>query len=115
METFVAILYVVFGILGIILFFKVWAMTDDVKELKDYVIAYYKKKEKGSVSIENKDDEDPEFAPGTIVVEEATGRQFKIKNRLPDGRYKCSYNHDLFVTEVEASKLVAFEEYQKKH
>ena len=35
METFMAIVFLVFGILQIILFFKVWGMTNDVKKIKD--------------------------------------------------------------------------------
>ena len=115
MGTIAVIFYVIFGILGLILFFKVWAMTNDVKELKDYAIAYFQKKDKKTISVDKKDDGGAEFASGTIVVEVATGRQLRIKRRLPDGRYKCSYNHDLFETELEASKLVTLEEYQTKN
>lgn len=35
METILAIIFVVFGVLQIILFFKVWSMTDDVKSIKN--------------------------------------------------------------------------------
>ena len=113
MGTVVVIIEIIFGILGLILFFKVWAMTDDVKELKDNIIPYLQNN--GIKPVDKKDEEDDRFTPGTIVVEVTTGRQLKIKNRLPDGRYKCSYNHDLFVTEIEASKLVTLEEYQTKN
>lgn len=33
METIIAIIFVIFGILQIILFFKIWGMTNDVKAL----------------------------------------------------------------------------------
>ena len=35
METFMAIVFLVFGILQIILFFKVWGMTNNVKKIKE--------------------------------------------------------------------------------
>lgn len=35
MNTLVSIIIIVFGILQIILFFKVWGMTNDVKKIKD--------------------------------------------------------------------------------
>ena len=35
METFMALVFLVFGILQIILFFKVWGMTNNVKKIKD--------------------------------------------------------------------------------
>ena len=41
MEGFIGLVYVimvVWGVLNIILFFKIWSMTNDVKELKDYII-----------------------------------------------------------------------------
>lgn len=34
METLLAIIFIVFGILQIILFFKIWGMTNDVREMK---------------------------------------------------------------------------------
>ena len=115
METFAVIIEVIFGILGLILFFKVWAMTNDVRELKEYVLPYLQNKGiKPNKDIEFNTDGNKEFASGTIVVEVSTGRQLKIKHRLPDGRYKCSYNNDLFETKMDASDLVTLEEYQAK-
>ena len=35
MFTFVGIIIIVFGVLQIILFFKVWGMTNDIREMKD--------------------------------------------------------------------------------
>ena len=35
METFMTIVFLVFGILQIILFFKIWGMTNNVKKIKE--------------------------------------------------------------------------------
>lgn len=35
METLLAIILIVFGVLQIILFFKIWGMTNDVREIKN--------------------------------------------------------------------------------
>lgn len=35
MEVIISIIVVVFGVLQIILFFKIWGMTDDVKQIKN--------------------------------------------------------------------------------
>lgn len=35
MEVIVSIIVVVFGVLQIILFFKIWGMTDDIKQIKN--------------------------------------------------------------------------------
>lgn len=46
METtlnIVSIIIIVFGILQIILFFKIWGMTDDVKEIKNMMKQFLKK------------------------------------------------------------------------
>ncbi|WP_033147822.1 hypothetical protein [Prevotella sp. P6B1] len=37
-DGFFSIIMAVWAILNIILFFKIWGMTNDVKELKDYII-----------------------------------------------------------------------------
>ena len=39
MEGFLFIVLVVFGILQIILFFKPWGMTNDVADIKDYLLS----------------------------------------------------------------------------
>lgn len=40
MEIFVSLVIIVFGVLQIILFFKLWGMTNDVSEMK-YIIKHY--------------------------------------------------------------------------
>lgn len=37
MELFLALVLIVFGILQLILFFKIWGMTDDISKLTNYV------------------------------------------------------------------------------
>lgn len=46
MFTFVGIIIIVFGILQIILFFKVWGMTNNVNEMKNMMELFIKKKVK---------------------------------------------------------------------
>ena len=41
MEGFIVLVYfimLVWGVLNIILFFKIWSMTNDVKEIKNYIV-----------------------------------------------------------------------------
>lgn len=38
METFIYVLSIVFSILSIILFFKIWSMTNDVKAIKNLML-----------------------------------------------------------------------------
>lgn len=58
METalnFVSIIIIVFGILQIILFFKLWGMTNDIREMKNkYMDDQYKRTIEGSVEVRDK-------------------------------------------------------------
>lgn len=58
METInalVLIIIIVFGILQIILFFKIWGMTDDIREMKNkYMNDRYSRTIEGSVEIKEK-------------------------------------------------------------
>lgn len=58
METalnFVSIIIIVFGILQIILFFKLWGMTNDIREIKNkYMDDQYKRTIEGSVEVRDK-------------------------------------------------------------
>lgn len=38
MEAFMVLVLIVVGILNIILFFKIWGMTNNVKEMRDYFL-----------------------------------------------------------------------------
>lgn len=85
METLLAIIFIVFGILQIILFFKIWGMTDDIREIKNKYINY-------PVSISTSDKEYPntdKFKIGDLVVSLKTGKQMRIKEITPNGKYSC--------------------------
>ncbi len=41
MEVFLSLILLVFGILQIILFFKIWEMTNDVKDMKNKMLGSY--------------------------------------------------------------------------
>jgi F0F1-type ATP synthase membrane subunit b/b' len=36
-NTFIAFVVIVFGLLQLILFFKIWGMTNNVREIKEYI------------------------------------------------------------------------------
>lgn len=53
--NFVSIIIIVFGILQIILFFKLWGMTNDIREMKNkYMDDQYKRTIEGSVEVRDK-------------------------------------------------------------
>lgn len=86
MEVIIGILAIVWSILCLVLFFKIWGMTDDVRTLKNYFIS-------------NADDEDPKNEVEAESKEIGTGstialykpENFKVKVVGYDGYgiYEC--------------------------
>lgn len=65
-NIFVLIIITVFGILQIILFFKIWGMTDDIREMKNkYMNDKYSRTIEGSVEIKEKQPVIKPFAKDT--------------------------------------------------
>ena len=88
METtlnIVSIIIIVFGILQIILFFKVWGMTNNVNEIKTMVKDYMKKYNNRPVC--NKSESDIKVED--LVVELKKERQLKVVNITDDGKFEC--------------------------
>lgn len=94
----------VFGVLGIILFFKVWGMCNDVDEIctrikkafpteEEKRAAEWLNKQGGDVTSESRD-----MAPlkvGDDVIYEPMNRKMVIKEITPDGSFVCvSYKPD---------------------
>ena len=78
MEVMLGIIIFVFGILQIVLFFKLWGMTNDVREIKNKYLSQttylnQKDSEKGT------DLEKHIFNIGELVIIKASEKQFRIK------------------------------------
>ena len=92
MQVFTILATLVYAVLCIILFFKVWGMCNDVRELKNYFI-----KAHGVESIvpqtSNKEVEDGIFEPGQTVIYPPMQRVMIVKEITADGLIACvSYN-----------------------
>jgi hypothetical protein len=82
MEIIIGITVVVFGIFQIILFFKIWGMTDDIREIKNKYINQHNiitekeciEKKKAAKTNSEKD----VFEEGDLVIVKATENQFRI-------------------------------------
>lgn len=86
METFLAIILIIFGVLQIILFFKMWVMTDNVKEIRDKIVgnitnrpSYY----------EDQQEPKRKFKDEGHAIIIATGQRIIIYGMTKDGKYKC--------------------------
>lgn len=90
METtlnIVSIIIIVFGILQIILFFKIWGMTNNISEIKIMVKDYIKKSNSKPICDKNKSRSDIKI--DDLVVELKNERQLKVANITDDGKFEC--------------------------
>ena len=103
METFIILIILIFGILQLILFFKIWGMTNDIREIKEKYLSSTDPKK--SVSLSN--NQPTEFSIGELVVEIKTNKQMRIKEITQDGKYSCytgggaSHEGDFTASEIK--------------
>lgn len=86
METFIAIIFIVFGLLQIILFFKIWEMTNDIRDIRN---KYITGKASGEVL-----NETPVFKKGDKVINIKTCEELFI-GKCSNGKYKCYADKEL--------------------
>lgn len=98
MEILIEILSIVFFILGLILFFKVWGMTNDVREIKERLTEVFPTEgEKKHIELQNalkpKEDEEAAansvFSIGETVRYAPMNRIMVVKSIHPDGKIEC--------------------------
>lgn len=96
METLYIILAFVWSILCLILFFKVWGMTNDVKELKEFFLHQHPITQSKTSSVHSEDMEEPninwipKFKIGDIVKYKHSGKSLYIAKILEkEYEYKC--------------------------
>lgn len=92
MEEFIVLVLIVFGILQIILFFKIWGMTNNVKEMRNYFLKDEDAKKQESIRKRNAEAHKVEkekylFYIGELVVYE--GRIYEVVDHLSQGKCKC--------------------------
>lgn len=96
MDTLLAIIIVVFGILQLILFFKIWGMTNDIREIKNkYLDSSTNSQIQSSQEIEyfgSIPKDGSKFKEDDLVVLLATGKQMRVKRYTDDGKYSCYTN-----------------------
>ncbi|MCC8172671.1 MAG: hypothetical protein LIP00_13030 [Parabacteroides sp.] len=97
MLTFTGLVVIVFGILQIILFFKIWRMTDDIREIKNKYLNAGESGETASPAdsspLPNKDKtENATFETGELVIRISDGKQMRIKE-CSNNKYSCYTNN----------------------
>lgn len=91
METFVALIIVVFGVLQIILFFKLWGMTNDVRKLTKQFCESSKPMIQvvKETPITNYDKRLDFIKKGDYVIRVSDGKKMLVSN-ITDGKLVCS-------------------------
>jgi hypothetical protein len=100
METFIWLIAVIFGILHIILFFKIWEMTDHIKDIRNkYVLnKSYPRNQQNFKMLE--------YPIGSEVKHIKTNQNLIIKKFDSDlNSYVCYSKTDLFVGSFKAEEL----------
>lgn len=100
MEIILSLVLIIFGILQIVLFFKVWGMTNNIAEITDIVKKYqYNLNKQNVAQKENHTDTQTEgqertskFIEKQLVVKISTKEQMRIAEVLDGGKYACLYN-----------------------
>ena len=101
MGTFFGFIAALFAVLQIVLFFKIWGMTNDIREIKERYLS-------STTSPKKKMPTQPtEFNIGELVVEIKTNKQMRIKEITEDGKYSCytgggaSHEGDFTASEIK--------------
>lgn len=89
--SFAGIIVIVFGFLQIILFFKLWGMTNDIKEIKNKYLESFSKNIENKLTTKN--NSEVKIEEGALVVDVKTGKQMRSKEYNPTtGKYSCYTN-----------------------
>ncbi len=108
MEILLSIIFIVFGVLQIILFFKVWGMTNDIRAMKNK----YLYQDSISTNFDSKED-NGNYKKDTLVVELKTEKQMRTGELLDNGMYKC-YSNGIYVGDFAPSDFMEFEQWVKQ-
>lgn len=106
--SFAGLIMIVFGILQIILFFKLWGMTNDIKAIKN---KYFESSTNNSISSEaTPKNGESKFEAGALVVNINSGKQMRIKEfNSATGKYSCYTNGGLvFEGDFDESEIKLF-------
>ena len=96
MEIFIIILGLVWSILTIILFFKLWKMTNNVDEIRELLENYCIKEKtetpkSGTLVNAAIKPSTTKFTEGQLVVELKTERQYRVQQMVVDANQQARY------------------------
>lgn len=103
MQIIIGLFAFIFALLQIILFFKIWEMTNDIKAIKNKYLSSGQNKNDSYAPIINS----AGFNIGDLVINATTGTQMRIKEITEDGKYSCytgggtSHEGDFLESEIK--------------
>lgn len=107
MDILTAAILLILGVLQVILFFKIWGMTNDVREIRNK----YLTNNMESDAILEKWGEDQKFKVNDHVVSIKSGTQMRVKSITPNGKYACYINNGItHLGDFSAEELKLFGE-----
>lgn len=108
MEILFIVIGLIFALLQIILFFKIWGMTNDIRDIKEkYLFAG----NESTVTTENVNYED--YSDGLLVVELKTEKQMRLGELLSNGKYKC-YSNNSYIGDFAPTEFMEFDKWVKE-
>ena len=114
----VSLIIIIFGILEIILFFKMWGMCNDVKSIT-YLLNKIEdekhKKEKKPESIKDTDSSESMFTAGQLVIDKETQTQFRVTDIVKGEDGSVLIYSGKLDKYFQQDEIDDFKEYWEKH
>ncbi len=88
----IVLLYIGWIIFSIILLFKIWDMTNDIKDIRNIMMNNVHNPGKGTISSNSNDESvNPvhNYEIGDIVINKSNGKEMRIVQLFPDGDIAC--------------------------
>ena len=109
MDILISVVIIVFGVLQIILFFKLWGMTNDIREIKEKYLSQTKAAKVEPIVI----NPDAKFQIGMRVVNLNSEKQMIIERLTEDGRYIC-HSDGLIVGTFSPTEIMELNEWSAR-
>ena len=115
MEILYLVLALVWSILCLILFFKIWVMTNDVAIIKDFLLKSLTSTKTEEPRIPKEVSASYKFKAGDIVKHDSHDKEMRIYKINSDGTCICLDDKtDIMVGTFSVEDLKLMEEYKKK-
>ena len=114
MEFVYLLLALIWSILCLILFFKIWGMTNDVREIKDHLLHSQALEQKiaSPTPQEVTLSKDRNIKKGDVVINLRNGREIKVDEINEDGSFIC-YIDQTYTGVFQPNEIATKDEYSK--